>query len=135
MKSLHSSLKKSSGFALPAVIFMMVIVVLLIGYMVRMLNTQSAINDMQLLGTRAFWAAKAGAEWAAYRINQSGACASDTLTVDSFTVTVSCASSSYVEAGNTVTVFEVNVDAQHPAGPGSADYVSRQLNLVLNAET
>ena len=135
MKSLRSSLKKKSGFALPAVIFMMVIVVLLIGYMVRMLNTQSAINDMQLLGTRAFWAAKAGAEWAAYRINQSGACASDTLTVDSFTVTVSCASSSYVEAGNTETVFGVNVDAQHPAGPGSADYVSRQLNLVLNAET
>lgn len=123
------------GFALPAVIFMMVIVVLLISYMVRMLNTQSAINDMQLLGTRAFWAAKAGAEWAAFRINRSGSCAADTLSIDGFTVVVSCVSNSYAEGSGTVTVFEVNVNAQHPAGPGSADYVSRQLNLVLNAET
>lgn len=122
------------GFALPAVIFMMVIVVLLITAMTRLLSTQSAISDMQLLGVRAFWAAKAGADWAAYRINATHACATGNLTINGFQVTVGCVSNSYVEAGNTVSVYEVNVSAQYGSDPGGVDYVSRQLNLVLNVE-
>lgn len=122
-----------SGFALPAVIFLMVIVVLLITYMARMANTQASINDMQLLGVRAFWAAKAGGEWAANRIHTSGTCASDTLTIEGFSVAVTCVTASYSESGSAVQVYEVTVTAQHPAGADGADYVSRQLKLVLNA--
>ena len=125
---------RDKGFALPAVIFMMVIVVLLITAMTRLISTQSAISDLQLLGVRAFWAAKAGAEWAAHRINVTHACATGNLTINGFQVTVGCASNSYIEAGNTVSVYEVNVVAQYGSDPGGVDYVSRQLNLVLNVE-
>lgn len=123
-----------NGMALPAVIFMMVIVALLVAGMARLLGAQSGINNLQLLGARAFWAAKAGGEWAAYRINATGSCASGNLVIDSFQVSVSCTSRNYLEAGNTVSIFDVNVIAQNGTDIGSVDYVSRQLDLVLNVE-
>jgi len=122
------------GFALPAIIFMMVIVVLLITAMTRLISTQSTINDLQLLGTRAYWAAKAGGEWAAYRINLNKACASGNLNIDGFQVAVACSSNSYTEAGANVSVYEVNVTAQYGNDPGGINYVSRKWNLVLNVE-
>lgn len=128
---------RTQGIALPAVIFMIVIVALLVGAMARMLNVSSAITDIRMQSSRAFWAAKAGAEWAAYQINANGNCAAATgsLSINGFSVQVGCSSADYNEAGNTVRVYEVNVQAQSAGSPTDLDYVSRQLMVVLNVES
>ena len=124
------------GFALPAVIFLMVIVTLLITYLARIQNTQSAVGDLRLQGSRAYWAAKAGAEWAAYQININNSCAAATgnLTINGFQVAIGCNASSYIEAGNTVTLYDVSVLAQSGGMVSGPDFVSRQITLVLNVE-
>lgn len=130
--------QRQFGIALPAIIFMIVIVALLVGAMARILNVSSSATDIKLQSTRAFWAAKAGAEWAAYQINAnpSGTCAvaTGTLTVNGFQVAISCNNSDYNEASNTVRVFEVDVQAQSSGSPADLDYVSRRLRVVLNVE-
>ncbi|RLT97933.1 MAG: pilus assembly protein MshP [Ketobacter sp.] len=130
-------IKRNQGIALPAVIFMIVIVALLVGAMARILNVSSAITDIRLQSSRAFWAAKAGSEWAAYQIHANGNCAAatGTLSINGFSVQVGCASADYDEAGNTVRVYEVNVQAQSAGSPTDLDYVSRQLTVVLNVES
>ena len=45
---------RRSGMALPAVIFLMVIVTLLIGYMSRIVSSQTAATNLELLGTQAY---------------------------------------------------------------------------------
>ena len=128
---------RAQGFALPAVIFMMVVVTLLITYMARIQNTQSATGDLRLQGTRAYWAAKAGVEWAAYQVNRNNNCAAatGTLVLNGFQVAVACASRSYTEAGNTVSLYQVSVLAQSAGSVSDPDYVSRQITLVLNVES
>lgn len=132
---------KMRGFALPAVIFLMVIVTLLIAYMARIQVAQSADVDMRLLAVKAYWAAKAGGEMAAYRINSSAVpangctAAAGTQTIDGFQVSVGCQSNSYAEGSGTVTVYEVTVQATSGAAVTSQEYVSRQLTLVLNVES
>ena len=130
----------SDGFALPAVIFMMVIVTLLIVAMVRIQVTQSATTDLRLLGTHAYWAAKSGAEWAAYQIHRSAPGAGctnaiGTMTIDGFQVSVSCSSNSYLEGGNSVYLYQIIVLSTSGAAVGSPDYVSRKLTMVLNVES
>ena len=127
----------NKGIALPAVIFMIVIVALLVGAMSRMLNVSSGITDIRIQSSRAFWAAKAGTEWAAYQINANGNCAAATgsFSVNGFSVAVSCTSVDYNEAGNTTRVYSVDVQAQSSGSPSDLDYVSRQLTVVLNVES
>lgn len=129
--------RHSYGIALPAIIFMIVIVALLVGSMAQILNVSSGITDIRMQSTRAFWAAKAGAEWAAYQINSANSCAAATgnLSINGFQVAVSCSSVDYNEASNTVRIYEVNIQAQSSGSPADLDYVSRRLTVVLNVES
>lgn len=126
-----------SGFALPAIVFMIVVVALLVAAMSQILNVSSGITDIRTQSARAFWAAKAGAEWAAYQINSANSCASATgnLNINGFQVAVVCNSTDYTEAANTVRVYEVNIQAQSTGSSANVDYVSRSLTVVLNVES
>ncbi|NIR92194.1 MAG: hypothetical protein GWO08_00525, partial [Gammaproteobacteria bacterium] len=79
-----------SGIALPAIIFMIVIVALLVGSMAQILNLSSGMTDIRLQSARAYWAAKAGAEWAAYQVNVNNDCtaATGSQNINGFTVSV-----------------------------------------------
>jgi len=125
-----------SGIALPAIIFMIVIVALLVGAMAQLLNVSSGVTDIRLQSAKAFWAAKAGVERAAYHVNATAACApaAGTYTINGFQVLVNCSSVDYNEASNTVRVFQVDVSAQSAGSPTGLDYVSRQLTVVMNVE-
>lgn len=128
--------RQHSGIALPAIIFMIVIVALLVGAMAQLLNVASGVTDIRLQSSRAFWAAKAGVERAAYHINATDTCApaAGTYTINGVQVVVNCNSLDYNEAGNTTRVFQVDVRAQSGGAPSDLDFVSRQLTVVLNVE-
>jgi MSHA biogenesis protein MshP len=130
------------GFALVSGIFLITILFLLSAYMVSLRVRQDATAALDTLGTRAYAAARSGAEWGAYRSLRSGACAAGTVLTPAgltgFTVSVSCTRAAFNEAGTAVTTDTIVANAcNQPAGgtcpnaaPGT-NYVERQITLAV----
>ena len=59
---------RSSGFALVTAIFVLVVLALLGAGMVALSTTQHVGQARDLLGTRAYFAARAGLEWGVYQV-------------------------------------------------------------------
>ncbi len=127
----------SRGFAVVAAIFLTVVLAALGAFMVSLSTTQHSAATVDLMGSRAYQAARAGLEWGAWQAlrNSAGygcttAASSDTLSFSGdladFTTTVACTSATFDEAGNTVRVYQFTATAK--AGtPGQASYVERVL--------
>src|SRR5919199_5680572 len=60
--------KAESGFSLIAAIFLLVVLALMGTLIVSITGMQSASGQLDLSGVRAYQAARAGTEWAAYRV-------------------------------------------------------------------
>jgi MSHA biogenesis protein MshP len=129
-----------SGFALPAVIFLMVIVTLLITYMSRIVSSESAVNNLNVLGMRAYWAAQSANEWAAYKIYSNALAATGSacpstpanFTINGFSISVTCSSTAYTEGGSSGALYQISSRAFQGGSPINADYVSRTLDMVLD---
>src|SRR5918911_3582142 len=60
--------KAQSGFSLIAAIFLLVVLALMGTFIVSITGMQSASGQLDLSGVRAYQAARAGTEWAAYKV-------------------------------------------------------------------
>jgi type II secretory pathway pseudopilin PulG len=126
------------GFAIISAVFLIVILSLLGAMIVSLSTTQQVGAARDLLGSRAYFAARAGIEWGAYQVLQGGTCsASSTLPALSgsaagFTVTVACSRTGpFDEAGTSVYVHQLTSTAS--AGTlGALDYAERQLQAVVS---
>ena len=138
----HTQAAAQRGFALVSGIFLITILFLLSAYMVSLRVRQDASASLDTLGTRAYAAARSGAEWGAYQSLRNGACAAGTVLTPAgltgFTVNVSCTRTAYNEAGTVVTTDTIVANAcnQPAAGacpnaaPGT-NYVERQITLTV----
>jgi MSHA biogenesis protein MshP len=125
-----------AGFVLPTAIFLLVVLAGLAGFMVTLSRTSHMSGALDIQGGRAYQAARAGMEWAAWQVvqNPTPLCtaASTTLaplsgTLASFTVTVSCTPfGPYVDGADTVAVYQVTSTATSGVA-GNVDYVERQI--------
>jgi MSHA biogenesis protein MshP len=131
---------KQQGFSIVMAIFILVVVGLLGGYMVRLSGVQQMTSAYALQGARAYHAARAGLEWATARINLGGSCtevnAQTAMTfadMTGFTVKLTCTSSTYTEGNKSPVVFIIHSLSQYGSYTG-VDYVSRQLevSIVIN---
>lgn len=130
----HYRTGTEGGFVLPAAIFLLVILAALAGFMVTLSRTTNISGALDIQGARAYQAARAGMEWAAWRVAQTPAqpCNAAPMpalsgTLAAFTVTVSCTPSGpYADGATSVTVYQVTSTATSGA-PGSVDFVSRQI--------
>ena len=131
-----SNRMEKNGFALPMMIFLMVVVSLLVVSMARMLSTEGALTNMGLLGAQAHWSAQAANEWAAYHINRDGSCPSPpaNFTINGFDITFSCSAAAYTEASVNGQIFSVTSTAEWGSDPAQMDYVSRTLEVVLDVQ-
>lgn len=128
--------RAESGFVLPTAIFLLVILAALAAFMVALSRTSQISSTLDLQGSRAYQAARAGIEWAAWQVVQnpvpSCTAASTTLAFPagpfaSFTVKVSCVPfGPYTDGANTVTVYRVTSTATSGVA-GEVDYVERQI--------
>ncbi len=126
----------TSGFAAIAAMFLLVVLAGLGAFMVSFSNTQqlSAAQDIQ--GTRAYWAARAGLDWAiaAVVLNPSGCPLSPPTSVDtgsSFHLDIVCTPSSYLEGGATVQIYTFESKAStNPVAVGSLGFVERSLSAT-----
>ena len=124
------------GFSLVSAIFLLVVIAALGTFAVTLFTTQQQSAAMDVLGSRAYQAARAGIEWGAYQLLiTGGGCAAATTaalplanTLSGFTVNVACSSNSYTEDGTTVNVYQLISTAKQGTSP---DYIERQMSATI----
>lgn len=137
---------RQRGFTLAAAIFLIVVLAALGAFIVTVSGLQHTSSARDVVGSRAFHAARSGIEWGAHKLLAPGGpltCSDGTLTfpgttLADFTTSVECdesAGSPYTDGANTVRVFLLVATAcnQPPcpnAAPGPA-YVERQLQATI----
>lgn len=94
------SRKKQAGVGLVTAIFLLVVIAGLAAAMVTVFTNQQSSSQLDLQGTRAYQASRAGIEWGLFRVTQvAGSCDSATTNsfalpatslLSGFTVTVTC---------------------------------------------
>lgn len=141
MIKLHRYLSYSQGFLLPAAIFILVILASLGAYALNITSIQQATSTQDIQGSRAYQAARAGAEWATYQVLTPRTvtlancpASSSNLTIDSFSVTVSCTKyANYFEQGtdHTIALYEIVSTASFGTA-GTLNYTQRQVQLKLS---
>ena len=120
------------GFAAIAAIFLVVGLAALGGFMLTFSSAQQVSSVQDQLGSRAYWAARAGLDWgiASTVASAPADCPTSpsTLAVDNFSVVATCAVQTYTEAGATVSIFRYNAVATSAAAVGSLGFVERSLS-------
>lgn len=134
-----------SGFVLPSAIFLVVILAALGGYMVTLSRTSHMSGALDIQGSRAYQAARAGIEWAAWQVvdpqglqptptpcpaSPSTVASPGTVplagTLAAFTVVVTCNRTVVMDGATQVAVYQVTSTATSGV-PGTVDYVDRQI--------
>ncbi len=126
------------GFALVSAIFLLVVIAALGVFAVTISTTQQQDSTMDVLGSRAYQAAKAGIEWGSYQITKNAAtCAtltSPTLPagtqLSQFTVTLSCSPTTHTEGLNTFSVYQL-ISKATTGVVGTSSYFERQLQVTI----
>lgn len=131
----HRHGSHQSGFAAIAAVVVLTVLAGMGAFMVSFSNTEqlSAASDIQ--GTRAYWAANAGLDWALGALTASNtACpTSPPTTVDTgatFNLSVTCTLQTYAEGGVSLKVFELQSTATYGTA-GSLGYVERSVTAKM----
>jgi MSHA biogenesis protein MshP len=141
--------KLQRGFSLVTAIFLLVVLSALGAMMVTFFTAQQQSSAVDVLGSRAYQAARAGVEWAALGVSQTASgvlwvgCATgatfpaNTLggMLTPFSVTVTCINPpvSAVDGVNPIWVYDITAAASGVNGalPGNANYVERVINVKM----
>ena len=135
--------RAQSGFTLVAALFLVATLSLLSAYLVGLRAYQDTGVSLDALGTRAYGASRAGAEWGAYNSLRNGACAPSTAlalggTLAGFTATVACSRSLYDEGGTAVAVDTIIATGCNQPAAGNcpnpapgAYYVEREITVTV----
>ncbi len=130
---------KQGGFSVISAIFLLVVLSFLGVAMVTFSTTQHQSAAMDVMGSRAYQAARTGVEWAAYQIVNGNAanCAKvfnpgdlGTGVLSPFTVTVTCAATAV--SGETISnVYLVTSTAVTGGSAGMPGYVERVISTKM----
>lgn len=122
-------MNRQAGFSIIAAVFILVVLGGLGTVMVQLSTTQHLGAAMSLEGRQAWYSARAGAEWARYRIMENQACSS-TQTIAGFNVVIQCTPTEPTREGaSTVTIYHVTSTASKSmAGAGE---VKREVRLAV----
>ena len=146
-----------SGFSLVAAIFLLVVLALLGALIASVTGMSQASSQLDLLGVRAYHAARAGMEWGAHQVldpnNGEAACGIKNCptsptnlsslggSLSGFTVTVSCSvAADTTEVNRNLKVFHIvatacnqpAVDGSCPSSSPTHGYVSRQVQATVS---
>ena len=125
-----SILKNKAGFTLVQAVFILVVLSLLGVVMMRLIGVQSSTSVFALQGARAYQAARSGLEWGAARAGTGNSC-NGAMTVDNFTVNVTCSSQIFTEGPiGPYEVYRVNATATY-GSYGSPDFISRRVEMKV----
>jgi MSHA biogenesis protein MshP len=125
---------RQSGFAAVAAIFLVVVLAAMGAFMVSISNAQQLASAADLQGNRAYWAARAGLEWAlsAVALSASTCPLSPPAAVDTgatFNLAVTCNLQSYSEGTATAKIFTLKSVASLGTA-GSPAFVERSVSAT-----
>lgn len=119
------------GFAAIAAIFLVVVLAALGAFMVTFSDTQHLTSAQDVQGSRAYWAARAGVEWGIASTVSACSALPTSLAIDGFTVTVTCAQSTYSDS-DTVNMFSItSVAYATGTSVGSVGYIERSVSASV----
>lgn len=130
------------GFSLISAIFLLVVIAALGAFAVTLSTAQHQSAAMDVRGARAYQAARAGIEWAAFGITNTAVgavwagCAAPAPpalggTLAPFAVVVACVSAPYTEGTTVGTVYILTSTATAGGAPGNLDYIERVITVTL----
>ena len=122
-----------SGFAAISAIFLLVVLAALGAFMVSISSSQQLSSAQDVQGSRAYWAAQAGLEWALGSLAVTPtACPTPPapFVVEGFTLAMTCTASSFNEAGAAVVIYSLTSTASMGGFPGGLGYVERSLSVA-----
>jgi MSHA biogenesis protein MshP len=136
---------RSRGVSIVTAVFLLVVLSGIGVAIVSLSTTQQQAAVVDLLGTRAYEAARTGLEYGMYRLRRDGvACPSGTFTgpgsLSAMTITVTCAQSSNLMADNVTTLTQTRITSTAcnqpangacPNGAPGPDYVQRVMQVVF----
>jgi len=124
------------GFAAIAAIFLVVMLAAFGAFMVSFSNTQQLNSAQDLQGSRAYWAARTGLEWAIPSVIANPALCIATMAsvpqpMAGFTIAVSCTPRTYTEGTATVNIYRFTSTASTPGTAGSVGFVERSVSASM----
>lgn len=141
--------RPARGFSLVTAIFLLVVLSALGAFMVIFTGLQQNTIQTDVLGVRAYYAARAGINWAMYRALDPdnpgtltfATCPTGTIALGAlagslapFSVTVSCTPYSATEANRNIQVYEITATACNQSvcpGTPAAGYVERSVVVTV----
>ena len=134
---------QQQGFAAIVAIFLVLVLAAFGAYMVNLSNAQQLNSAQDLQGSRAYWAARAGLEWAIARTpaGTTTCWANTSWVLDGYTVNVSCSlpPAPYIDsqAGSptatltNVYIFQLSATATTAGTVGGLGYAERSVSASL----
>jgi MSHA biogenesis protein MshP len=127
--------RRQAGFSLVPALFMMVVLASLAAVVVRFSGVQHQTVNLAMQSSRAYAAARAGIEWAAYQALANASCGTVSLALtegglNGFSVDTVCSSTTHTEGALTTTVYSIGAFAQGGAY-GTPDYASRRIRATV----
>jgi MSHA biogenesis protein MshP len=125
------------GFAAVAAIFLVVVLAALGSFMLTFSNTQQITSAQDLQGSRAYWAARAGLEWALVAIPASPALCADPVvgsvpsSLDGFAIQVRCRYADYSEGAAAPRIYQIESRAYLGSAPGVIGYIERSVSASI----
>lgn len=136
--------RAESGFVLPTAIFLLVVLAALASYMVSLSRTSHISGALDIQGARAYQAARAGIEWAAWQAIDPQALqpspapcpASPTVltltgTLAAFAVSVTCTRTVETDGADTIAIYQITSTASTGLA-GEVDFVQRQIQASFS---
>lgn len=123
------------GFSLVTAIFLLVVIAALGAFAVTLSTTQHQAIALDVLGARAYQAARTGIEWGAHQVLQASSCQPATTlsglpgTLASFNVSVQC-QVAHSEPAAAVTVYQLTSTATQGA-VATPTYIERQMKVTI----
>lgn len=136
---------RQRGFSLVTAIFLLVVIAALGAFAVTLSTTQQQSSSLDVMGARAYQAARAGIEWGAYQVLPASGAAFATAcrpgphsqviaplpnTLAGFAVNVQCAATSHVEGAAMLWVYNLTSTATQGV-VATPDYVERQISVTI----
>ena len=129
-------LRTKNGFTLVQVIFIIVVLGLLGGIMVKMYGVQTRTTTLSHQGIRAYYAAKSALEWGTNQTLSDNDCSdvdNANLTIGNFDVEMNCTNQTYTEGSERYNWFRLKATAKY-GDYSNPDFVQRKLTMqIVNA--
>lgn len=143
----RSSLAANRGFLIPSAVFLLVVLAGLAAFLVTISSGQHLGSALDVVGARAYQAARSGLEWGFFQALNKASCLTnkdvllDATAFPGLSLTVNCSPTTATEATLPVTLYTITAtacsqpNAATPACPNTTNpgplYVERQLEALV----